>query len=147
MPKAKTELEHRFLGRLGRALILSGVSDYTQAFQTAHNEFTRHTEGGALVVRYIDTDILWFSPSRMMAQIGVEDWRTVSTVRHINNALQRHGWPWPRVNRSKGSVSAQLPNGQAIGFDRTLLARRDTAGGYHLTSDRLTDGSVNTIAC
>lgn len=76
-----------YSGRLKNSEILAGVpKNYVKAKRTGHNEVTRWYADGSSIVRYHLTDIV----TRFASGIVLVDnggWPTVSTRRHINDAL------------------------------------------------------------
>ena len=95
-----------------RTSCLSGVEPFTKAWKSAHNEYTRiDANDGSTIVRYHTTDILEISSDGSRITINVGDYLTQSTMKHLKDALRRHGIAM-NCSRAKGVLSLGWPNSE-----------------------------------
>lgn len=109
------------VGRMTKVEVMAGVvnADIIDSKISAHNEVTIRYNGGALVCRLRETNIVEIATNATVL-IDMGGWNTITTRRHVRNFLKRNGVEislWGDIKRG-GNVLV-LPS--SITNDRTEI--------------------------
>lgn len=122
--------------RLTKGQILEGVSGYTRAWFSGHNEVTR-AQDGAIIVRYIRRDIVFLSADRRQFWIDCGGDPGAVMLGHIDQALRLHVGGWQGAARPMVARIGLHPvvflGDRVTKFNRTVTGVW-TAEGWQLTA-------------